>query len=517
VIKYIFFIAWFVINCASVVGQKNDYNWLMGYESSSYFDTACQCGFGITRFDFDQNPRLITHDSLGISFDFTNNTVSDSAGNLLFYTNDVQIYNSMDELIANGDSLGWGPAYTLIDPALFAWGSVYCQQIISLPNPKAYGIYDLFYLYIDTLPVIEDVTCDKLLHARLDMTANSGLGAVLFKDQVILSQNIDATISATRHANGKDWWLCTNQTNNNCHDILLYTGDDSLSVSTQCSGFNSPLGDLHACRFSQDGAHYVTIDDSGQVSIFNFDRCAGTLTLQEEFIISDIADSGLGYYLPTGMEFSANSRFLYIFCSYRIFQYDLWADTIANSKYVVASWKYPGHSPADYYWAQLAPDGKIYISGSSGTYYLSVIDSADNPDSACNFLDQSMHIPTLIDGVPYNPNYRLGALTGSPCDTDTVSGLNEVARAAKERILKVFPNPAEDYTVVDYGFTDWSKGPVSLEICNSIGQTVYQQQLPMYSGYQKIDISPFASGMYMAFIKRGGGVVATAKFVKAGP
>jgi hypothetical protein len=217
------------------------------------------------------------------------------------------------------------------------------------------------------------------------------------------------------------------------------------------------------------------------------------------------------------MEFSANSRFLYIFCSYRIFQYDLTAETIANSKYLVGSYHYPGHHPSDYYWAQLAPDGKIYISGGSSSYYLSVIDSPDNKDTACGFLDQGMHIPTYIQGLPYNPNYRLGALTGSPCDTGTVSGLNELTRAAKEQILKIFPNPAGDYTVVDYGFTDWSKGPVSLVVMNDLGQLVYQQQLPMYSGYQKIDISRFASGMYMAVIKRGAGVVAVARFVKSSP
>jgi len=103
-------------------------------------------------------------------------------------------------------------------------------------------------------------------------------------------------------------------------------------------------------------------------------------------------------------------------------------------------------------------------------------------------------------------------LQGSPCDT--LSGLKEIQRAAKEQILKIYPNPAADYTIIDYGFTDWNKGQPDLEICNALGQMVYGQALPMYSGYQKIDVSSFAAGVYTVFIKRQGGVVASGRLVK---
>ena len=87
-------------------------------------------------------------------------------------------------------------------------------------------------------------------------------------------------------------------------------------------------------------------------------------------------------------------------------------------------------------------------------------------------------------------------------------------RAAKEKILKVFPNPASDYVIVDYGFTDWNKGEVSLEIENMLGQTIYTQTLPMYSGYQKIDISAYANGFFTVAIKRQGAIVVSSNFVK---
>jgi hypothetical protein len=214
------------------------------------------------------------------------------------------------------------------------------------------------------------------------------------------------------------------------------------------------------------------------------------------------------------MEFSADSRFLYIFCQYRIFQYDMTANPISSSKDTIATYRgFDGFFPIDYSWGQIGPDGKIYINNSDGGYVISVIDSPDGKGQACNFRDHSIELPTYIDAVPYYPNYRLGALAGSPCDT--IPGLDGIAGVSKEQTLRIYPNPASDYTIVDYGFTDWSKGGVSLAVMNDLGQVVYQQQLPMYSGYQKIDISRFASGVYMAFIKRGTGVVAVARFVKS--
>jgi hypothetical protein len=489
--------------------QKNDYIWLTGYDSSNTFDTTCQCWFGITKFDFNQSPMLITHDSLGINFYRSNSIVSDSNGNLVLYSNGVQVRNTHDVILNNGDSLGWGPLFSYWNPTIYYTGMVYSQSLITLPNPRKQNIYDLFYVYIDTLSSVR-LSFTKLLHSRIDMSASGGRGSVITKDEVILQKDIDITISAVKHGNGRDWWLCTNQTQSNCHDLLLYTGDDSMKITKQCIGVTSPLGDAHSCRFSQDGNVYVTTNDSGQVDIFNFDRCNGTLTLHEQFTIAEIADSF--QWMPTGIEFSPNSRFLYVFCSYRIFQYDLTASPIAASKTTIAKYHFLGHDPADYFWGQLAPDGKIYVASGGTTYYQSVIDSPDNKGSACGFLDQSMRLPTFSAGLPYNPNYRLGALPGSPCDT--LTGLNEDVRADKEKIIKVFPNPATDMITFDYGFTDWSKGEIILEISNQLGQVVYTQKLPMYSGFQKIDVSNYASGMYTAFIKRNDSIVATVKFVK---
>jgi hypothetical protein len=495
-----------------VYAQKFDYNWIAGGSGVPYFNTTCPCWVGGTKFNYNPPQVLLARDTIGINFNRANASISDSSGSLLFYSNETQVYNAQNNPVENGDTLEWDPLISWVNPGFFTDGDPYFMVFLTLPNPQGRNLFDLFYFYIDTING-GDVSPNKLLRATVDMNANNGLGQVTQKDIVVLNGfELDATVSAVKHANGRDWWICTNRNSTNCHEVLYYNGSDSLSVTEQCGGAVAPHDDFHACRFSPDGNFYVTINDSGSVSVFNFDRCGGILTLKEQFILSEVADSD--QWWPTGMEFSADSRFLYIFCQYRIFQYDMTANPISSSKDTIATYRgFDGFFPIDYSWGQIGPDGKIYINNSDGGYVISVIDSPDGKGQACNFRDHSIELPTYIDAVPYYPNYRLGALAGSPCDT--IPGLDGIAGVSKEQTLRIYPNPASDYTIVDYGFTDWSKGGVSLAVMNDLGQVVYQQQLPMYSGYQKIDISRFASGVYMAFIKRGTGVVAVARFVKS--
>ena len=55
----------------------------------------------------------------------------------------------------------------------------------------------------------------------------------------------------------------------------------------------------------------------------------------------------------------------------------------------------------------------------------------NNPNAkgdSCNLVQHGVHISRPSWGVPSFPNYRLGALPGSPCDT--INGLIEAQRAA---------------------------------------------------------------------------------------
>jgi hypothetical protein len=73
--------------------------------------------------------------------------------------------------------------------------------------------------------------------------------------------------------------------------------------------------------------------------------------------------------------------------------------------------------------AQLAPNGKIYIGTGNTTLRMHVINNPDEPGLACNLVQHGITTPTYYwNSLPNHPNYFLGALAGSPCDTLSVGG-----------------------------------------------------------------------------------------------
>ncbi|MCS7036399.1 MAG: PKD domain-containing protein [Saprospiraceae bacterium] len=119
------------------------------------------------------------------------------------------------------------------------------------------------------------------------------------------------------------------------------------------------------------------------------------------------------------MAISPNSRYLYHNRYDTAFQYDLWAADIPASRKVVAV--YDGFTdpfPVTFYIMQLAPDGKIYSSATNGARYLHVIHRPDEEGLGCQYQQHGIQLYKYNDfSVPNFPNYRLGPLDGSPCDT----------------------------------------------------------------------------------------------------
>jgi hypothetical protein len=427
------------------------------------------------------------------------------------------VHNSIDEKMENGDSLGTrNNNYYLfhLNTSAFSLGLPIIQYQIALPNQINQSVFDLFYIYEDTINIPNGISINgkKLLRATIDVNANNGQGKILAKDSIVSNYYNNSSVAAVKHGNGSDWWVVSNIAATNCYNFTLYNGTDSLFQKVQCGGNQTPIEINIYQRFSPDGNFFASFSQSAGLNIFNFDRCSGDLTLKEHIQIRELTDS-LGWG-ARNIEFSADGRFLYVACIYRIFQFDMAANSIAGSRVIIGRYNNAHLCPFEQYYdhLQLAADGKIYMNGGSTNYCVGVIDNPNAQGLNCNFNDTALELPTFIDGLPYYPNYRLGALPGSPCDT--LTGLNDVARADKEKLLKVFPNPATNFVTIDYGFTDWNKGEVSLEITNELGQVVHRQPLPLYSGFQKVEVQNFAPGMYTAFIKRKGQVVATAKFAK---
>jgi hypothetical protein len=497
--------------------QRYDYTWLTGYGSKDGIVDS-NIMYGITKFNFANGAPGISYDSLGMNFDNAICPMSDRDGKLLFYSNGNYIANQWDEKIANSDTLNEGYMTYQWDPTIATMGQRFPRQIVSIPCANERETYYFFNLLMDT---INDgsgsfsIASKKLFLSKLRF---SGLnkGIIDIKKKVLIDTFPSIAIAINQHANGRDWWLLGQLSRTTKFFRFLITSDGAERLADiDIMKTTKDINDLCQSTFSPDGNKYADLSYFEGVSIYDFDRCSGELSSRIDIPMPEIEAKVL---LGISVSFSPNSRFLYIGATDRIYQFDMWAADIPASRDTVA-W-YDGFYDFDvvlktYFGnSQLAPDGKIYFATGNATKYYHVIERPDEKGDSCRVRQHSVRLRGFANGIPYYPNYRLGPLAGSPCDTlPPAVGITEIGNSAIA--LRIYPMPAQTEVTIDYADLPWSRyHTVQLEITDALGRIVYSNSLPQYSAYQKVDVTPFASGSYMVVLRNGEQVISTGKLMK---
>lgn len=111
---------------------------------------------------------------------------------------------------------------------------------------------------------------------------------------------------------------------------------------------------------------------------------------------------------------------MYIANTEYVFQYNLKSIDIASSVDTVAVFDgyVDDYGVATFSLMQIAPDGKIYFFN-GGQKWVHYISNPNKKGKNCNFIQRAFEMPAggSPGGIPYYPNYRLGPLDGSLCDT----------------------------------------------------------------------------------------------------
>jgi hypothetical protein len=143
----------------------------------------------------------------------------------------------------------------------------------------------------------------------------------------------------------------------------------------------------------------------------------------------------------------------------------------------------------------LAPDGKIYIGNSCGTQGLTIINNPEAEGTACNITYDNKFgiLPLQYCGgaIPNMPNYKLGALSGSPCDTLTT--VKEYV--IKENEFKVYPNPTNGNATISYMLEN--NMPAQLIITDIVGKQIKTVELIATKQIETIDCKNLSNGIYM--------------------
>jgi hypothetical protein len=475
------FILSFYTNCKS---QGINNLWLMGYESWA------GPPFGGININFINGTADTSYINRNMNFNATNAVISDGLGNLLFYTNGVYIANQNNDTMLNGEGLNPSP-YTS------NWaddGMPIPQGNIIIPFP---GDTNKFYLFHETKTAIVGSSSKplELFYSLIDMNQNGGLGEVVSKNNIVFQDTLQGgELSATKHANGRDWWLICHKVNSDKFYKLLIT-PFGIGITTQNYGtVRDDYGGASA--FSPDGSKFSHNNSSTDLDIYDFDRCTGMLSNYLNIPINDSAAFG-------AMAFSPNSQILYAASTLYVYQFDLTAINIAATKQTIATWDgyYSPSFPlaSTFYLPQLAPDGKIYINCSNSTLDMHVINYPDSLGLACDLQQHSIHLPAYnAFTIANHPNYFLGALAGSLCDS--LTSVHEIANNTIP--IRINPNPAQNAFYLNYELPYGKTAIVT--IYNIIGEAVMSKTLYWYFGYLQIDCSNMSNGVYFVKVEAKG-------------
>ncbi len=348
------------------------------------------------------------------------------------------------------------------------------------------------------------------------MSLDNGLGAVTAKNNIILADTLDwGGITACRHGNGRDWWIIVPKAFYDCYYILLLntTGLNYYNLKCFSEVRLREFVQYRSSCFSNDGNYYTSIfgdhtfeDNHG--GLFTFDRCHGTLGKLDTFTIP-----------PSGHRFvciSPNSRFVYFSSSENLFKGDIYSPdfsesiTLLETSDMYSDSLTPNHM-LHFGQMRLAPDGKIYINNSPCNYF-STIEYPDLPDTLCNVQQHSLIFARhTTPGLPNFPNFRLGCLVGSECDTIPGMGIGNHYTGLPFQI-KVIGNPVQEIARFEIN-GPFEGNSMELLVCDVMGRVMKQFKITPYQSIQNMDVSSMNAGLYLAILKKSGQKLGEVRFV----
>jgi Secretion system C-terminal sorting domain len=486
---------------------KQNNSWILGYSPAVYFNFNNLLTIDTIRADFISTQPFF-------QFTFGGSSISDTNGNYLLSSNSYILYDKRGYGIDNFEDINC-PFGTKFRKKL-GYDGFYNQMSIILPKANnAYYVFTTgmsdkaFDQWQSPNATFDSFRFDNLNYAIVDMDANNGAGKVLEKNKVLLqdAQLSHTRMSAVRHANGRDWWLV--KPHKSYHKFYTFKVSDQEILSgpvSETPEFPSFVGGLYGQDvFNNNGNMYAYTqwDYTANYYINNFDRCTGQMSIFKKFEVPNqypqLAD------WCTGVAFSSNDSLLYVTTQYSIYQIDIFNTNPNNFVKISGPDTLLDYFPL-YANIKLAPDNKIYIGNGNGNLpSMGYIEFPNIKGLGCNFRGrgngaiQSPYSNLLVP--PNMPNYGLGVLKGSPCDTIR----------AVPKLWVLYPNPASNTITIIIPYLTTT---AQVSITNMLGQVVqYNTLATNYEHAITTDISTLANGVYIVKVVAQGNEFIS-KFVK---
>lgn len=296
--KSLFFFISFLYLSNQLLSQNTDNNWFFGGIFSNQAALGAQINFNSITSGYPSSGN-----SSSMSYTEGSACISDNNGNLLFYTNGLNVWNSSNTVMPNGNGLS-GTSNSTIFPALI------------VPNPANANQY---YIFANDGHPTGNGT--GLFHSIVDMTLDNCKGDVLTTGKKTpLVTNTSEFLQGAYHSNNTDYWAVTiDEANITGQSLKIYayrvsaTGVSTPVITNLAPIINNSY-DVSWFKISPDGQKAIIMvsgmNDRKHL-LFNFNNSTGQFTYVNSFATYN-SNNGSGND-SRGGGFSPNSQYYYCY------------------------------------------------------------------------------------------------------------------------------------------------------------------------------------------------------------
>lgn len=457
--------------------QKQDNNWVFGHHAGLNFNSG--------------SPQPFTSNIYSVE-DCA--SISDTGGQLLFYTNGVNVYNHLGQIMPHGDSLATG----------FPWqyGSEAPQSVLILPEPDSTHLYYLFTR-----------SDSGLSYSIIDMNLDASLGDLSVKNQLLYDEPVQRYMTAIKHGNGKDWWVIVHGLQTKFMAWKITSIGIDTPVISSVGLFYNYAGNNSNCEIVPNLQGTQLAFSSGYgIHLVDFARCHGTFSNFQTISLPET---------PYSFAYSPNGSKLYFAFHYNLYptylrQLCLDCGGPLDSNMVEIFHQYN----LNYNLGQIqnGPDNKIYVSmgywwatdSSTSVYnlHLSVINDPDQLGMACDFDTATISLEGnySLFGLPNSPYYNMPSVV-----PDCNDSLALITSGVEENFSFLYPDPAND--VLFIRLNENKNVLSSYAIYDNLGRCVIHRENNFFLN-GAIDISSLHRGSYYLVIRDKKSILQKEEFIK---
>ncbi|MEI6089692.1 MAG: hypothetical protein WCR42_04510 [bacterium] len=206
-------------------------------------------------------------------------TISDQNGDLLFYTDGMEVWDKYNDQMPNGWGLNGHKSSS--------------QSGVIVPYP---GNKNLYYIFtVDAIWESKDPNLG-FRYSIVDMTLNNGFGDVTTKNQLLFTPSCEK-ITAVGHINGRDIWVLGQRWNDNKICVFL-VDKDGIHLKNEYSikalaKFNNTGWSKGYMKFSQKGDLLAIANNNVSLAIYDFNISTGVVS-NERFTTNECFKNAYG-------------------------------------------------------------------------------------------------------------------------------------------------------------------------------------------------------------------------------